>query len=267
MSGCRCHRGSSRTMLSRRCADDGGGLRLQPPARELRWRGQPVTCWRPARGLRRCAWRRPGIYLAWTFHGPRRARPCRQRQGLMPGGEGPAVPQPEPGHRPPAASPPPPPRGQPRHQPQPPAIFRLTTAGPQLRHTRAAGVSDLDRTTPPAARTVTGPSSLQRPNRYAGRCSRTARSPAERRHPGTDARPGHPGRERAGNPGPLRPPGRRHALPENRPGHQRTRLPRAAPRPGKPPGTAAGHTGMHARPGGPRQARDTPPARPVRGRP
>ena len=62
-------------------------------------------------------------------------------------------------------------------------------------------------------------------------------------------------------------PERRHALPENRPGHQRTRLPRAAPRPGKPPGTAAGHTGMHARPGGPRQARDTPPARPVRGRP
>jgi hypothetical protein len=32
MSGCRCHCGSSRTMLSRRCADDGGGLRLQFPA-------------------------------------------------------------------------------------------------------------------------------------------------------------------------------------------------------------------------------------------
>jgi hypothetical protein len=54
---------------------------------------------------------------------------------------------------------------------------------------------------------------------------------------------------------------------ENRPGHQRTRLPRPAPRPGKPPGTVGGHTGMHARLGGPRQARDTPPARPVRGRP
>ena len=36
----------------------------------------------------------------------------------------------------------------------------------------------------------------------------------------------HPGRERAGHPGPLRPPGHRHALPDNRPGHQRTRLPR-----------------------------------------
>jgi len=32
MSGCRCQCGSSRTMLSRRCADEGGGLRLQFPA-------------------------------------------------------------------------------------------------------------------------------------------------------------------------------------------------------------------------------------------
>ena len=233
-----------------------------------RWRGQPVTCWRPAPGLRRCAWRRPGIYLAWTFHGPRRARPCRQRQGLLPGGEGSAVPQLEPGHRPPAASPPPPQRGQPRHQPQPPAIFRLTTAGPQLRHPRAAAVSDLD---PDHA--ACSPDRHRDRLPHSARTAmpdavpRTARSPAARRHPGTDAPARAPGRERAGNPGPLRPPGHRHALPDNRPGHQRTRLPRAAPRPGKPPGTAAGHTGMHARLGGPRQARDTPPARPVRGRP
>jgi hypothetical protein len=54
------------------------------------------------------------------------------------------VPQLEPGHHPPAAPPPPPPRGQPRHQPQPPATFRLTTVGPQLRHTPAAAVGDLD---------------------------------------------------------------------------------------------------------------------------
>src|SRR5947208_15984755 len=54
-------------------------------------------------------------------------------------------------------------------------------------------------------------------------------------------RPEHPGRERAGHPGPLRPPGHRHALPNNRPGHPRTRLPR--PRPGKPPGTAGGTYG------------------------
>jgi len=35
MSGYRCQRGSSRTMLSRRCADDGSGLDLQCPARRL----------------------------------------------------------------------------------------------------------------------------------------------------------------------------------------------------------------------------------------
>ena len=252
MSGCRCHRGSSRTMLSRRCADDGGGLRLQPRLGSWRWRGQPVTCWRPARGLRRCAWRRPGIYLAWTFHGPRRARPCRQRHGLMPGGEGPAVPQLEPGHRPPAASPPPPPPGQPRHQPSP-SPRPSSASPPQARSCGTPGPPrsvTSTRTTPPAAWTVTvtvfpaAPGPLCRtPFPNSSLTSRAASS-------------------RHGCPA-----GRRHALPENRPGHQRTRLPRAAPRPGKPPGTAAGHTGMHARLGGPRQARDTPPARPVRGRP
>jgi hypothetical protein len=40
-----------------------------------------------------------------------------------------AVPQLEPGHPPPAAPPPPPPRGQSRHQPKPPAAFRVTSAG------------------------------------------------------------------------------------------------------------------------------------------
>ena len=36
-------------------------------------------------------------------------------------------------------------------------------------------------------------------------------------------RAGHPGRERAGDPRPRRPPRIRHALPNRRPGHQRTR--------------------------------------------
>ena len=66
-------------------------------------------------------------------------------------------------------------------------------------------------------------------------------------------RAGHTDRERAGHPGPLRPPGHRHALP-HRPGHQRTRLPRPAPRPGKAPGAAGGHTGMHTRLGAALQA-------------
>ena len=63
----------------------------------------------------------------------------------------------------------------------------------------------------------------------------------------------HPGRERPGSPGPLRPPGHGHALP-HRPGHQRTCLPRPAPRPEKPPRAADGHTGMHTRLSAARQA-------------
>jgi hypothetical protein len=207
-------------------------------------------------------WHIPGVSLPWTSArpavplapAPAAGRERFSRAAVL-----------EPGHRPPAA-PPPPPRGQPRRQPQPPATFRLTTAGPQLRHTPAAAVSDLDpdhaacSPGPPP-----GPSPLQRPSRCAGRCSRTA--PQQRGVlPAPMPRPGHPGRERAGHPGPLRPPGHRHALP-HRPGHQRTRLPRPAPRPGKPPGTAGGTFG-DARPA--RRPASSPghaPARPVRGRP
>ena len=140
---------------------------------------------RPAQNLLRYAWRRPDIYLAWTFHGPRRARPCRQRTVQPPGGADSAVPQPGPGHRPPAAPPPAPAGGQLRHQPQPPATFRLTTAGPQLQHPRPPRSVTSTRTTPSAARTATV--SPSRPSRYAERCSRTARSPAAPRHPRTDA--------------------------------------------------------------------------------
>jgi hypothetical protein len=53
----------------------------------------------------------------------------------------------------------------------------------------------------------------------------------------------HPDCKRAGNPGPRRPPGRRHALPDNRPGRQRTRLPRPLRGPGNHPGTAGGTYG------------------------
>jgi hypothetical protein len=78
-------------------------------------------------------------------------------------------------------------------------------------------------------------------------------------------RAGHPVREPASDPRPRRPPRIRHALPNRHPSHQRTR-------PSRPPdcgitGPPDGTRGMHARLGGPRQARDTPPARPVRGRP
>jgi hypothetical protein len=53
--------------------------------------------------------------------------------------------------------------------------------------------------------------------------------------------------ERAGDPRLLRPPGHRHALPNRRPGHQRTRP--SPPVPGEPPGRQA-DTGMHAPLGG-----------------
>jgi hypothetical protein len=85
----------------------------------------------------------PGVSLPCT----RRARLCRQRQLRLPGTPGrggSAVPQLEPGHRPPAAPPPAPVGGQPHHQSQPPATFRLTTGGPQPRHAQAPAVSDLD---------------------------------------------------------------------------------------------------------------------------
>ena len=61
--------------------------------------------------------------------------------------------------------------------------------------------------------------------------------------------PEHPDRERASHPRPLRPPGNCHALTDRRPGHQRTAFP--PPRPRKQPG---GHSGIHARLSGARQA-------------
>ena len=49
----------------------------------------------------------------------------------------------EPGHHTPAAPPPPPPRRQPRHEPKPPAAFRVMAGRTQLRRPRAAAVGDL----------------------------------------------------------------------------------------------------------------------------
>jgi hypothetical protein len=55
------------------------------------------------------------------------------------------------------------------------------------------------------------------------------------RVPGT----GHPDGERAGDPPTLRPTVKRHALPDHRPGHQRTRPSRPHHPRGKPPGHRA----------------------------
>ncbi len=75
-------------------------------------------------------------------------------------------------------------------------------------------------------------------------------------------------RQCPGDPCPLRPAGQRHALPNRRPSHQRTRPSR---RPSRENHQAAGRThGMHARLSGPRQAgisRQRGPSVAVRGNP
>ena len=158
-----------------------------------------------------------------------------RRQVVRPGPD-------QPSPRTPSASPP---EGRSCGTPQPPRSVTST------------------RTTPPAARTAIVSPSAPEP---LCRMLLLNSSPAARRRPRTSARAEHPGREHPGNPGPLRPPGHRHALP-HRLGHQRIRLPRPAPRPGKPPRAPAGTQGCtpdsapRVKPG------NTPPARPVRGRP
>jgi hypothetical protein len=105
----------------------------------------------------------------------------------------------------------------------------------------------------------------QRPTGCAGRYCRTARSPAgsdiPARVPGTE----HPAHERTGDACPLRPPGQRHALPDRRISHQRTR-PSRPHHPGSHRG--AGRTYGDARSTQRlTSSRNTRPARPVRGRP
>ena len=74
----------------------------------------------------------------------------------------------------------------------------------------------------------------------------------------------HRAHERAGHPCPLRPPGKRHALPNRQPSHQRTR---PAARPGKTTGLPGGHMGDARSTRRRTSSRNMPAARPVRGRP
>ena len=175
-----------------------------------------------------------------------RCHPCRGvRQS--------AAPQLEPGHRPPATPPPAPPRGQDRHQPQPPAVFRVTASRTQLRHPEAAAISDLhpDHAAPALTATVTvSPGS---PTRYTAHYYRKARLPVGQPHPCTGApgrapRPRTPGRPA---PAPPAPPASRSPEPP----------PRSSAHPPFPAAPArenhrrAGRThGMHARLSGTRQA-------------
>ena len=217
MSGCRCQCGSSRTMSSRRCADEGGGLRLQFPALGLalaRAAGEVLA----ARS--RVSVDVPGADLAYTWRGPSTYPGAPGRPpvpGPAAGRGGSAVPQPEPGHRPPAASPPPHRAASPATSPSP-SPRPSSASPPQARSCGTPGPPrsvTSTRITPPAARTATvtvSPCSARAavPDAVGEQLAHHQRGVIPARVP----RPGHPGRERPGNPGPLRPPGRRHALPE-----------------------------------------------------
>ena len=176
----------------------------------------------------------PSMCLAQTWHIPGVDLPRTPARPALPPVPGPAagrggsaVPQLEPGHRPPAASPPPHRAASPATSPSP----RPSSASPP--QARSCGTPE-----PPRSVTSTRTTPSGSPDRDRDRLPRSARAAVpdavaeQLAHqqggviPARMPRPEHPGRERAGNPGPLRPPGHRHALPGNRPGHQRTRLPR-----------------------------------------
>jgi hypothetical protein len=197
---------------------------------------------------------RPFVVLAWTPG----EHWCQAHARYKPGPSPPpdstsAVPQLKPGHRPPATPSPPPPRGQPRHQPKPPAAFRVTVSGARLRHPGTAPIGDLDANHAVPGRDGNG-------DRLAGQTrSAIEHAVAEKLTYQQDSDiparvpwAKHRAYERAGDPRPLRPPGKRHALPDRRPSHQRTRP--SPPAPGRSPGRRADTQGMHAQLSGARQA-------------
>src|SRR5580704_10442896 len=119
-----------------------------------------------------------------------------------------------------------------------PGAFRIPAGTVQLRHLRAAAMGDLhpDKTVPRADRDRDRPARSPRPampDTSAEQLAYQQGGVSPVRVTGTE----HPADERAGDPHPLRPPGHRHALPDLRPSHPRTRLPRP-PGPGKSPGPA-----------------------------
>src|ERR1035441_9047542 len=130
--------------------------------------------------------------------------------------------------------PPPPPRREARNELKPPAAFRIPARTVQLRYFRAAAIGHLhtDKTVPCADRDRDRPARSPRPALPGPRAPKGGGVPPAR-VPG----PEPPADERAGDPRPLRPPGHRHALPDLRPSHQRTRLPRP-PRPRQITGAA-----------------------------
>jgi hypothetical protein len=165
----------------------------------------------------------------------------------------------EPGHRPPAAPPPAPPRSQGRHQPKSPATFRVTAGRAKFRHPGATPVGDLhpddtatcpdrdsDRLTgstrPAVSHTITEKLAHQKGSHIPARVPR----------------PEYAAYERAGDPCPLRPPRKRHGLPDRQPSHHRTR-PSPAALPRETGRAAGGRREMHAPLGRERQVGTRPP--------
>jgi hypothetical protein len=165
----------------------------------------------------------------------------------------------EPRHHPPAAPPPAPPRRKARNKLKPPTTFRVTARRTQLRCPLPGAIgnlypdealpgSDHDRDRLPGSTRAAVPDRItedladQQLRRLSARVSGAEHFPDER----------------AGGTRPLRPPGKRHALPDRHPGHHRTRP--SPPAPPRETGRAAGgRREMHAQLHRERQAAHGPP--------
>ena len=136
------------------------------------------------------------------------------------------MPQLEPGHRPPTAPTPPPPCREARDELEPAAAFRIAASRPQLRQPGTAPVGDFDpdNAVPGTDRDrdrLAGSTRPAMPDTVAEQLAHEQCGVITARVPRAE----HETYERAGEPRPLRPPGKRHALPHRQPSHQRTRLP------------------------------------------
>ena len=196
---------------------------------------------------------------------PRRVQRCGRTltQGQSPPGAS-LMRELEPGHRLPAAPPPPPARRQARNKLKPPAAFPLPASRTQLRHPAPLWSVTSTQTTPSPARTATVTIPPAAPD---GLCRTLLPKSSHQQNsdiPARVTRAEHPAHECPGEPCPLRPSGKRHALPNRQPSHHRTPPFPAAP-PRETGRAAGGHREMHAQLGRERQAGHTASADPVRG--
>jgi hypothetical protein len=149
----------------------------------------------------------------------------------------------EPGYRPAAAPPPAPPCGQPFHEPEPTAVFRVLACSAQLRHPSAAAIGDLYPDSAGAGRhrdrdRLPGNTRAAVPEAIGEKLAREQDSIILAGVPRAEDR----AHETADNPSPLHQPGNLHALANRRPRHQRTAFPPAREDPQGPNGRAGKST-------------------------